>query len=96
MKLDPGMHIGLHLVLFEKSGVTPAPWRIAGAQGLWCDGSETTAMSSFVPGQGSRPWVGMVGIDTSSKLLRSITDEISGDFEVIRNTTSHRYAYKPE
>jgi hypothetical protein len=24
MKLDPGMHIGLHLVFFGNSGVTPA------------------------------------------------------------------------
>jgi hypothetical protein len=24
MKLDPGMHIGLHLVFFGKSGVTPS------------------------------------------------------------------------
>jgi hypothetical protein len=23
MKLDPGMHIGMHLVFFGKSGVTP-------------------------------------------------------------------------
>jgi hypothetical protein len=26
MKLDPGMHIGLHLVSFGKSGVTLASW----------------------------------------------------------------------
>jgi hypothetical protein len=26
MKLDPGMHIGLHLVFFGKSGVTLAAW----------------------------------------------------------------------
>jgi hypothetical protein len=25
MKLDPGMHIGMHLVFFGKSGVTPSP-----------------------------------------------------------------------
>jgi hypothetical protein len=25
MKLDPGMHIGLHLVFFGKSGVTQSP-----------------------------------------------------------------------
>jgi hypothetical protein len=24
MKLDPGMHIGLHLVFFGKTGVTPS------------------------------------------------------------------------
>jgi hypothetical protein len=33
MKLDPGMHIGLHLVFFGKSGVTGRRGRVGGALG---------------------------------------------------------------
>jgi hypothetical protein len=32
MKLDAGMHIGMHLVSFEKSGVTPGQVESSGEQ----------------------------------------------------------------
>jgi hypothetical protein len=56
MKLDPGMHIGLHLVFFGKSGVTSLPiappemlgGSPAGVQGRYGGSEESFYVSSSV------------------------------------------------
>jgi hypothetical protein len=47
MKLDPGMHLGLHLVFFGKSGVTVVHWQVT----CWrmCPLSGTACNSSRTP-----------------------------------------------